>query len=585
MIRIKLLVAGLVFAGMVSIPSLASADVNDFVITNFESNQTLTTKDPQGQLRIIEKINVDFHDFNHGILRAIPQSYKNHSLQLHVNSIHSETGAATQYTTYSQNGNTVLKIGSASRTITGPQEYTIDYTVSNVLSFYGDKAELYWDVNGNDWQQPFNAVEAKVTIPNDLQLSETPSCYTGALNSNARNCTVTQNGQSTTFRTTQPLTANENLTYVISMKNNGAFHVSTWYETLGEFGDVIIGISLPIIAIGGSSLVYWWRRGRDAKGTGVIVPQYDAPDTMNALQIDGLMDFSVGNSGITATIIDLAVRGYIQIVETKVDKKLRKDTTAYSLKLVNGDTSALDENEKTLLSALFSSMTAGETVDVSKQKNKLYSTSNKLRNNVKQQLKEQGYFRTKVVDGKKHHTGLVILAVAIVSVLALLYGGLWSIIGFVVGGLIAVVCFVSLDARTAKGTTAKEHVEGLKLYLNVAEKDRITKLQSPNAKYAEKSAEPKKTVELFEKLLPFAIVLGVENQWAKQFETLYTNPPDWYSGNWSTFNAYYLTTHLNDGIGSAVNSAFTAPSSSGSSGSGGGGFSGGGGGGGGGGGW
>jgi uncharacterized membrane protein YgcG len=165
------------------------------------------------------------------------------------------------------------------------------------------------------------------------------------------------------------------------------------------------------------------------------------------------------------------------------------------------------------------------------------------------------------------------------------WAGAITILGLVVGGLIGIVCWIAMDARTPKGVAAKEHAEGLKLYLNVAEKDRLEKLQGPDAAYAPKSAEPKKTVELFEKLLPYAMVLGVEKQWAEQFKDLYTTPPDWYSGNWTAFNAAYLASSLNSGIGAAVNTAFSSPSSSSGSGFGGGGFSGGGGGGGGGGGW
>jgi hypothetical protein len=77
------------------------------------------------------------------------------------------------------------------------------------------------------------------------------------------------------------------------------------------------------------------------------------------------------------------------------------------------------------------------------------------------------------------------------------------------------------------------------------------------------------------------MVLGVEKQWAQQFESIYTTPPDWYAGNWSTFNAVYLADSLNQSM-SAMNSSFAAPQTSSSGFSGG---AGGGGGGGGGGGW
>jgi uncharacterized membrane protein len=124
------------------------------------------------------------------------------------------------------------------------------------------------------------------------------------------------------------------------------------------------------------------------------------------------------------------------------------------------------------------------------------------------------------------------------------------------------------------------------MYMETAEKDRLEKLEGPDAAYAAKTGEPARTVEFFERLLPYAIVLGVETQWAAQFKDIYTNPPDWYSGNNLTaFNAGYLAGALNSGLTPAMNSSFNAPSSSSGSGFGGGGFSGGGGGGGGGGGW
>jgi len=584
--KIGLATLVLSFIAILGLPHMASAGVNDFTVTNFSSDQTLTNNDPQGELKIVERISVDFTSFNHGILRAIPQKYKGHSLQLQVNSVKSETGAASEYTTYTSNGNTVLKIGSPSRTVTGPQEYTIDYTVRNVLSFYDGRAELYWDVNGDQWQQQFNSVDATLRIPKDLALTETPSCYTGVFESKAQACTVESDTSTIRIRTTQPLGAKQTLTYVASFKDSDYFHSSKWYETLGEYSALIVGVVGPTLIIGGSALWYWWRRGRDAKGTGVIVPQYDAPDNLKPIQVDGLMDFTVGNAGITATIIDLAIRGYLQIIETKQNKKLRKDTISYSLKLLRSDLSELDTTERSILKALFGNTNKGSVADVDKLKNKLSSTATKLRKDVKTQLMVDGYFAGNIKEVSSKGLKSLKVVIAIIALIAIgIISGAYAMIGIFLGVLIAVACFAAIDARTAKGVGAKEHAEGLKLYLNVAEKDRINKLQAPNAAYADKTKEPVKTVELFEKLLPYAMVLGVEKQWSKQFEALYTTPPDWYNGNWNTFNAVYLTSHLNDGIGSAVNTAFTSPSNSGGSGSGGGGSSGGGGGGGGGGGW
>ena len=578
----SLLALAIVVASSIGLPAIARADVNDFVVTSFQADETLSRTDKQGELHIVERLKVDFHSYNHGILRAIPKTYKHHSLQIDVKSVSSDTHAPSGYSTSSNNGNMVLKIGDANQTVTGPQEYTIDYTVRNVISFYNDHDELYWDVNGDQWLQTFESATATLHTPSNLQLKQPALCYTGAYGVSASNCTVSTSGQQTAISTNKPLTAKQTLTYVASF-DKGYFTPSTWYESVGEYAKQILSFVLPILLIGGGSIIYWYRKGRDPKGSGVIVAQYDAPSGLKPLAVGALMDFKADKQDITATIIDLAIRKYIRIIE-QTDKKIFKDKTIYNLELLNIDYGPLDPNETKLMYALFSDQTVGAKVDVSSLASKLYSTAEKLSKNTTKQMTDDGYFN----GSTSKASGVMSIVIIVIFVLVWLFGifmSVWTVASLVVSILIAVICMNALSARTPKGVAAKEHAEGLKLYLNVAEKDRIAKLQSPNAAYAPNAGEPVRTVELFEKLLPYAMVLGVEQQWAGQFANLYTSPPDWYTGNFNTFNTLYLVNSLNTGVGTAVSTAFSAPSSSGSSGGGGGGFSGGGGGGGGGGGW
>lgn len=584
MSRLKLLLAGLSFALVIIVPNLASADVNDFTVNNFKADETLSREDPQGELRIVERINVNFTDYNHGILRAIPDSYKHHSLQIHINKVSSDTGAPASYTTYGSNGNTVLKIGDPDRTVTGTEEYTIDYTLRNVISFYKDHDELYWDINGDQWQQPFDEVDVTVHLPTGLQASRQPLCYTGSYGSTSRQCEIFFNpSNAIQAMTTAALSAGQTLTIVAGFQP-GYFHPSKWYETLGEYSRQLVEFFVPVIILGGGSLAYWWLRGRDPKGSGIIIPQYEAPDNFKPIEVGVLMNFGAENRDITATLIDLAVRGYLKIIESKQPHKLRKDNLDYTLELTNDRLDDLESYEKALLNALFDmQITAGRQVNLSEGKLNFAPTAGTVKDQITDKLTVEGYFR-----GNPRKTGAGLGIIAIIVGLILFYFGHFIGVAAVAGSIIgAVITFLSssaADARTAKGVEAKEHILGLKLYLNVAEKDRLEKLQGPDAEYAANTAEPKKTVKLFEKLLPYAMVLGVEKQWANQFQDLYKTPPDWYSGTWTTFNAYYLVSSLNTGIGSAVNTTFSAPSSSNSSGFGGG-FSGGGGGGGGGGGW
>ena len=532
-------------------------------------------------MRIVEKISVNFTDNNHGILRAIPESYKGHPLHIHINSITSGTQAPTQYTSSSSNGNDVLQIGNPSTTVTGVQEYTIDYSVKNVISFYKDHDELYWDVNGDQWEQPFTSVNATLHLAPGLSLWSTqPQCYVGTYGSTSQNCIVNSD-KNVSFGAAN-LGSQSTLTFVVGFKQ-GYFHPYTWKDYLSDYGADMLELFVPILLIGGAGFVWWFRRGRDAKGTGVIVPQYGPPDGLTPLEVGAIYDFVADSRDLTATIIDLAIRKYIQIIESDDKRLLVMKHKGYTLKLLNKDWSALNSWERELLGALFGVDGGTEMIDIAYMKTKLYSDAKNIKDDVSVSLTTRGYF----VANPIKYLGLSLATVVLIALfVGPIFHGVQSLllVGLIIGLILFGLFYHFLPARTAKGVAAKEQILGLKLYLEVAEKDRIAKLQSPDAPYAEKTDAPTHTVELFEKLLPYAIVLQVEQKWAGQFKDIYAQPPEWYVGNYAAFNAGYLVGSLNSGLTPALNNTFSSPSSSGGSGFGGG-FAGGGGGGGGGGGW
>jgi uncharacterized membrane protein len=575
-----------VAVGILAAAPLAHADVNNFTVTSFSADETLTKADPQGEMHIVEHINVEFNDFNHGILRAIPNTYKKHRLLLQINRVELNN-KPTEYGTYNQNGNMVVKIGDPGRTITGNQEYTVDYTVKNVITFYNDHDELFWDVNGDQWQQAFGKVNVSLHLPDGVKLDKhlSPICYTGSFGSTDRGCAIKTSGDEITASTTRPLEGFQTLSYVAGFEK-GFFQPFTVWDTLSEYTPDIAVFVLPLLLLGGTSGLFWFRHGRDPRGKGVIVPEYGPPKGLGPIEVGTLIDFRTDNKDITAAIIDLAIRRYITIIEEKKERKLRKDVTVYSLRLENLGMGELNEFERTIMDALFVGAGPGETINLEEKKFSLASTATILRTTVKKSLVTRGYFRPSAF--KLRTFGwcvLCIIATFIVGAVAARYeAGLAYALGTVAGAILAAVFFGFSAARTQQGVDAYEQVKGLKMYLDVAEKDRINKLQSPDARYAAGMKEPKRTVQLFEKLLPYAMILGVEKQWAKQFENIYRTPPDWYSGNWNTFSAVYLVAALNSGVGAQVNTVFASPSSSSGSGFSGGG-AGGGGGGGGGGGW
>lgn len=563
----------------------AAQGVNDFIINDFTADYTLSNQDNQGLLEVREQITVTFSGNNHGLLRAIPSVYKDQDLHLQVDSVTYGNGAAIPYTTYKENDNTVLKIGNPDRTVTGQQQYDISYHVENVIGFYDNHDEFYWDINGDEWLQVFERVSVRLNLGEGLRIQQAPACYTGSFGSEEQYCTVSQEDGVIAVETTGALSPRQTLTIVAGF-DKGYFAPLTDQERFMALLPHLLGFVLPPLLIGGYGVRHWRRHGRDPKGRGTIVPQYDPPFDLRPAEVGALADFRVDQKDITAVIIDLAVRRYIRIIEEKKVKRLRKDTLEYSLELTNADMTDLRSYEQKIIEGIFGEkFKLGKTVKLKDLKNKFYITSQEAAKQVTALLVSRKYFAGNPVTAGGRLWVLLVVCLAGAALAGALQG-VGGAVGFGLAAIIVLVCALAMSARTKRGVEAKEHAEGLKLYMETAEADRIKMMQSPDAPY-NFSAEPERTVELFEKLLPYAVVFSIEKQWAAEFKDIYTQPPDWYTGNnINAFSAGYITGALTGSMNTAMSTAFSSPGSSSSSGfSSGGGFSGGGGGGGGGGGW
>jgi uncharacterized membrane protein YgcG len=150
------------------------------------------------------------------------------------------------------------------------------------------------------------------------------------------------------------------------------------------------------------------------------------------------------------------------------------------------------------------------------------------------------------------------------------YAAIGTGIGIGISGIAAVIIASQIDIRSKEGNETYHELKGLRMYIDTAEKHRI-----------EFHNDPKKFRGVFEKLLPFAMLFGLEKKWAREFKDLYKETqPDWYRGDFTAFDAYMLTrtmSTLNSGVKSATNKAYGSNSGfrSGGWSSGGSGFSGG----------
>jgi uncharacterized membrane protein YgcG len=570
-----MLIAGILVMGIMFglyTPRATAQGVNDFVVNSFDANYAISDTAKLGALKTTETIDVTFSGQNHGILRAIPGRYNGHSTRLHVQSV-TRDGQSEYFEIEAENNNEVLRIGDPEVYVTGKHTYQITYTQERVVQQKPDGSwEFFWDVNGDQWQQPFTKVTARISQVGKTLKATEAECYAGVQGSTEQNCTLAQDSSDIVVNANN-LGPGQTLT--IRAKTATSFQNLTFLDKVSDYKGAIV-------AVGGGLLfsifpiLVWFRKGRDFKGTGIVVPQFDAPLQLLPAEVGLLHDFELDARDVTATIIDLAVKKYIRIHE-ETNKVLMFESKEYTLELMQNDITALKPYEQELLQSLFSGhLEIGARVLLdSKAQTTLYKTVQKMQKTLMYTMKKD--YKLFDGDGQKQlliyaaSTALIFLGIGIILQEP------YAAFGFAITLAVTGLCAAFMIRRSREGVEALEHVKGLKLYLNVAEKDRLAKMQSTDRPYA----EPSKTPELFEKLLPFAIALGVEKSWSKQFDPILTQPPDWYAGgNVAAFQAGALASSLST-MSNEINSSFTASTSSsgGASGSAGGGGGGGGGGG------
>ncbi len=591
---------GIGLFGFGLLTSRARAQTQNFTIKSFEADYYLSADSARAsQMNVEESIQAAFPEFdqNHGILRALPKSYQGHTVSLQIKSVTDEKGEKYPYTTTSQHGNSVLKIGDPNKFVQGLKTYRISYSLRNVINFQPGSDEFYWDVNGDQWQQPFQTVTARFHVPPELgeKLQADQRCLSGNYGSQDVRCTInrTSDQQGEQIITTQAdhLQPHQTLTLVTAF-NNGTFtqgpeviqelHMRSIKRILS-----VTVIFLPPLIIGSLMFRQWRAYGDDPSGRGVIIPQYLPPKELDVLASGFIFSKSINGRTMSALIIDLAAKRYIDIYEIE-KKQLLHNKKSYELQL-QADPSTISGRQLDIVHALFGP-SAGKNARVKllDLKNKLYKEVTSTSDKLAEELFRQGYFRTnpkKIIS--KYFTISFVLAIAGVVLIFIFSRVLWPIgVGILLSSIVAFIFSLIMPARSEKGVATMEYLLGLRDYLKLAEADRIKFLQSlQGAKRLQADPQEKTAkIKLFESLLPYAVLFGIEKSWAKQFENLYTQPPEWYHGSFATFQMANLTSSIG-GMTQASTVAFSAPSSSSSSGFGGGGFAGGGGGGGGGGGW
>lgn len=582
------------------------------VINNFSAD-IIIQKD--GTIFVTENITYNFgSNQRHGIFRDIPLTTANGPrLSINVLSVDNEVGQPYQYTASITNDVLRIKIGNPSVLISGVKTYIIRYQVYNAIRTFNDHDELYWNITGNQWPVVIQNANTSIVLPDSAMPNVRMDCFTGPQGSRQKNCIFNQRGANVNYSTTQPLNINEGLTIVLGMPP-GYIHntyvlpsrsyTTRFYTTTNspissenlEFLLAFFPVFLIFLIIFVLIIVklFAQRAGiakpkpvipNELKGQPVVV-EYNPPDNLSPIEIGTLLDRRVDVTDISSVVIDLAVRGYIKIRYTVRQIRFWPDKKDFEfIKLKEG--SNFHPADKIIFNLLFKDRNSVKLSDLQEQKTTFQSYIKQIRNDTEQYLHDKGYFdQTAKNKAKKLMTYLRVTTV--VLILGVL------ILGFLAGrqffsndfqliflGLLIVpfVVFTFMIGRltnklTPQGISALAKILGFREFLRLTEKDKLRLLNAPEL-------QP----EMFEKFLPYAMVLGVEDKWAQKFEGIYTSIPDWYEDpTAASFNSYVLARSLMF-FNSSFNRVFNITSPRSSSGFGGGGFSGGGFGGGGGGSW
>ncbi len=574
----KLIFFTLIGVGLLlAAPALAQEKIDSF------DTQIMINAD--ATINVTETIKYNFGDTeHHGIYRDIPIKYdrdgNNFNLRISDINVTDVNDQPYNFVVSYPGDNVDIKIGDADIYVSGIKTYIINYKIRRAINYFTDHDELYWNVTGNEWDVPIDKASATVILSQNIALGDLQkSCFGGVYGSKTacdkdtyiynQTDKVAANG---VFFSQNNLDSYEGLTIVFGWPS-GIVHKPTTEEYLMDFLSDNRGVFLFII-IGLGCYLFWQFKGKDPVGRGTIIAEYDAPEGLSPAEVGTIVDEKTDKKDISAEIIELAVKGYLKIKREMTGTIFKKP--AYTLIKLKDSATISVAHEQKLMEAIFSG--SSTEVDLEDLHEDFYKDYQRITKDIYNLTTTNGYFPK---NPSKMRNSFLVLGLVINFIIYIISGSLATSVGLLSCALAAIIVIIAsrfMSQRTAKGVLAKEQILGLKLFLTVAEKDR---LKFHNA--------PEKKPELFEKLLPYAMVLGVENQWAGQFKDIYKQPPNWYSsdGNLTNFNSAVLVSNLSNFSSQANSTLYSAPASasSGSSGFSGGGGSGGGFGGGGGGSW
>lgn len=629
------LIAAFAFWFLLAGPAAAAEVIKTFASTVFVK--------PDGTLDVTERIrvNVENVQIRHGIYRDFPTRYsipRGGRMKVGFKLVETRLdGRPVESAVESISNGVRIKIGSAETYVpTGVHDYLINYRVTRQLGFFEGFDELYWNVTGNGWDFPIEQAGVQINLPSPARFGQR-AFYTGIQGSTENAARVLEEKPgSITIIATRPLAPREGLTVAAAFPKGVVAEPSEGQKARWWLADMLpmAVAAMGLAGVAGFLFYAWKSAGRDPP-EGTVVPLFAPPDDLSPAAMRYVVEQSFDNRAFAAALVEAGVKGHVILGEDDGilffgGKKYIQGTT--------GPRGPLPAPEQAAISALVS---PGERLDFDNENHATFSAAkSKLEKAFKARFDGKAFKRNYEWAGAALAVwaiGAYLTSVALVlvedvvsspviyltPVLALAAFGLFllakqqgtiggctlnilaSVIALGAAGLSIVTILFALatlrwepmvltalglplalsalfwiSAPTKEGRAILDRIAGFKQYLSITERDRLDRMQAP-----------RDTLQMFERWLPYAVALGVENRWADRFSSQLAAAQaagqtgfGWYAGShspWTDTGGFVES--IGSSLSTSVSSASTAPGSS--SGSGGGGSSGGGGGGGGGGGW
>ncbi len=599
--QIITVLAGLIFWAFA--PVYAAAEY--FVIDHYQVNVDVMENN---SYNITEVIDVDFSAERHGIFRILPLKFDKNWVKISNVSV-----PGYNFDVNTSRDSMTIRIGSADRYVSGKVQYRISYTYDVGADDLSDMDEFYHNIIGTQWDTEIKSVDFTVNMPKNFDAQKV-NCTAGDFGSTDNtNVKWEVVGNKIVGHTTKSLQRQQGLTVALPLPE-GYWVGAKKHSKSETLIFTILGYPLYALCVI-LGFFLWYKKGRDNKLFPSI--EFEPPEGLNPSEIGYIIDGEVDNEDVTALVLYWANQGLIQIEEVPESGSTKKKVLSL-VKLQDIPANA-KSYEKRVFRALFS-LGDGQRVSTKELEYKFYKTISSVQLEIErgfQNDKERAIY----VERKGCSFSFLVLLLAILpstmilleALLPIERGPLWimspwvtffivgpayrlssmmtnhrsypmkhtilllAVLGLVLAGTylfvvvftgisvykcvaamgssIIVTFFVSImSIRTEYGDKILEKVLGFKEFIQSAEKEKLELMFEENPQY-------------FYNILPYALVMGLSGKWAKHFENMAVQPPNWYRGySHTTFSTAAFTSHLDKSFHTLNSAMGSSPSSGGSSG-------------------